>query len=436
MKLLRQYLKGIVMFLAMAVFGAIFYFGGNNETSQIPQKSESSSAESDSTSEEVRAAVTQMTDLQKKIESLQEQLAAQAIEDEELKRLTEERISAVQKKIDEATDSEAVPEPVAHLLSDIGERLESIENRVAIGPQSTIPDYEIEGAQPGLSGHEILWIDSATGVTDLPAPPELIDLAEQLGTQASGSEPEPDPVYTLPATTIVDATALTALVGRLPVDGHIDSPWRFKLLSKASNITSRGHRVPGLKGVIWSGVAYGDLTLSCVSATVDTVTYVYEDGVVHTQKSPSNPDDITSGIGWLSDDRGNPCVPGDLKTNAPAVIARGVTTGTLSGLARGYAEAQTTRQSGSEGDTTTTITGDAEDYALATAAADAVDEANVWFRRRLGQSFDAIYVPAGRPVVIHIEQQVNLDRPADLRRLTHSENLPQFGQNHALGLHD
>ena len=436
MKLLRQYLKGIVMFLAMAVFGAIFYFGGNNETSQIPQKSESSSAESDSTSEEVRAAVTQMTDLQKKIESLQEQLAAQAIEDEELKRLTEERISAVQKKIDEATDSEAVPEPVAHLLSDIGERLESIENRVAIGPQSTIPDYEIEGAQPGLSGHEILWIDSATGVTDLPAPPELIDLAEQLGTQASGSEPEPDPVYTLPATTIVDATALTALVGRLPVDGHIDSPWRFKLLSKASNVTSRSHRVPGLKGVIWSGVAYGDLTLSCVSATVDTVAYVYDDGVVHTQKSPSNPDDITSGIGWLSDDRGNPCVPGDLKTNAPAVIARGVTTGTLSGIARGYAEAQTTRQSSSEGDTTTTITGDAEDYALASAAADAVDEANAWFRRRLGQSFDAIYVPAGRPVIIHLEQQVNLDRPADLRRLVHSENLPQFGQNHALGLHD
>ena len=329
-----------------------------------------------------------------------------------------------------------MPEPVAHLLSDIGERLESIENRVATGPQSTIPDYEIEGAQPGLSGHEILWIDSATGVTDLPAPPELIDFAEQLGTQASGSEPEPDPVYTLPPTTIVDATALTALVGRLPVDGHIESPWRFKLLSKASNVTSRSHRVPGLKGVIWSGVAYGDLTLSCVSATVDTVAYVYDDGVVHTQKSPSNPDDITSGIGWLSDDRGNPCIPGDLKTNAPAVIARGVTTGTLSGIARGYAEAQTTRQSSSEGDSTTTITGDAEDYALATAAADAVDEANVWFRRRLGQSFDAIYVPAGRPVVIHIEQQVNLDRPADLRRLVHSENLPQFGQNHALGLHD
>ena len=328
MKLLKQYLKGIVIFLAMAIFGAIFYFGGNNETSQNTQKTESSSAESDSTSEEVRAAVTQMTDLQKQIESLQEQLAAQAIEDEELKKLTEERISAVQEKLDQATDSESVPEPVAHLLSDIGERLESIENRVAIGPQSIVPDYEIEGTQPGRTDTGILWIDSVSADA-FGDSANLIDFAEQLETQASGSEPEPDPVYTLPATTIVDATALTALVGRLPVNGHIESPWRFKLLSKASNFTSRSHRVPGLKGVIWSGVAYGDLTLSCVSATVDTVTYVYDDGVVHTQKSPSNPDDITSGIGWLSDDRGNPCIPGDLKTNAPAVIARGVTTGTL-----------------------------------------------------------------------------------------------------------
>ena len=376
-----------------------------------------------------------MTDLQKKIDSLQAQLNEQAAEDEELQKLTENRISAVQERINAATESEAVPEQVARLLDDVSTRLESIERQVSTRPQSTLPDYEVEGALPGRSDTEILWIDSVSAAA-LGDTAGLIDFAEQLETQASGTEPKPDPVYTLPATTIVDATALTALVGRLPVDGHVESPWRFKLLSNARNITSRGHRVPGLKGVIWSGVAYGDLTLSCVSATIDTITYVYDDGVVHTQKTPPNPDDITAGIGWLSDDRGNPCIPGDLKTNAPAVIARGVTTGTLSGLARGYAEAQTTRRSGSEGETTTTITGDAEDYALANAAAEAVDEANAWFRRRLGQSFDAIYVPAGKTVVIHIEQQVNLDRPADLRRLVHSENLPQQGKNHALGLHD
>ena len=435
MKSLKPYLKGIVIILAMAVFGAIFYLGGRDQPVAPNKNNEAGSAESDSTSEEVRAAVTQITDLQKKIDSLQAQIAAKAAEDEELQKLTENRIFAVQEKITAATESSAVPESVALLLDDVSTRLESIERQVSTSPQSTIPDYEVEGALPGRSDTEILWIDSVSADA-FGDSADLIDFADQLETQASGTEPKPDPVYTLPVTTIVDATALTALVGRLPVDGHIESPWRFKLLSKARNITSRGHRVPGLKGMIWSGVAYGDLTLSCVSATVDTVAYVYDDGVVHTQKTPPNPDDITSGIGWLSDDRGNPCIPGDLKTNAPAVIARGVTAGTLSGLARGYAEAQTTRRSGSEGETTTTITGDAEDYALANAVAGAVEESNAWFRRRLGQSFDAIYVPAGKTVVIHIEQQVNLDRPADLRRLVHSENLPQYGKNHALGLHD
>ena len=56
----------------MAVFGAIFYLGGRDHPADSNKNTDAGSAESDSTSEEVRAAVTQMTDLQKKIESLQD----------------------------------------------------------------------------------------------------------------------------------------------------------------------------------------------------------------------------------------------------------------------------------------------------------------------------------------------------------------------------
>ena len=38
MKSLKPYLKGIVIFLAMAVFGAIFYLGGRDRTSRPPTK--------------------------------------------------------------------------------------------------------------------------------------------------------------------------------------------------------------------------------------------------------------------------------------------------------------------------------------------------------------------------------------------------------------
>ena len=66
------------------------------------------------------------------------------------------------------------------------------------------------------------------------------------------------------------------------------------------------------------------------------------------------------------------------------------------------------------------MTGDAAEYALASAASEAISESNQWLQRHLGQSFDAIYVPAGREVVIHIEQQVHIDEQPGGRRLDHS----------------
>ena len=41
MKSLKPYLKGIVIFLAMAVFGAIFYLGGRDEPADLQTKKRS-----------------------------------------------------------------------------------------------------------------------------------------------------------------------------------------------------------------------------------------------------------------------------------------------------------------------------------------------------------------------------------------------------------
>ena len=74
-------------------------------------------------------------------------------------------------------------------------------------------------------------------------------------------EPPADPRYTIPPSSIVYATALTSLVGRIPVNGRLETPWRFKLISSGRNLTSRRFEVPGLEGVIWTGIAHGDYTL-------------------------------------------------------------------------------------------------------------------------------------------------------------------------------
>ena len=366
----------------------------------------------DSAAEEVRAVATQITEVRDKLADIEER---QSGETDRIRQETEQSIAGIRDTVESLKDQNWTPPEVIESLAQIGERLTALEISLddgggvdfeyPIGPSATPSIIWIEPLNISVSA--ALAVDGFGDLipTDI-APP--------------GEEPPADPRYTIPPSSIIYTTALTSLVGRIPVNGRIETPWRFKLISSGRNLTSRRFEVPGLEGVIWTGIAHGDYTLSCVSGTIDTISYVFDDGSVHTQRSPVDPDDITNGIGWISDERGNPCIKGDLKTNVPQAIRRSVVAGTFSGLAQGYADAQSTRSTDSSGTTSTTVTGNAAEYALASAASDAISESNQWLQRHLGQSFDAIYVPAGREVVIHIEQQVHIDEQPGGRRLDHS----------------
>ena len=408
--------------LAIAVIAAVGFFVFTTGRDQPPPAGtpDADSGERDTTAEEVRAAASRMNELQTEIDDLddaarRENLALR----QEIQQKLDELGTAVQ------TAGQQPNQEVLRSVSDLSSRLAALEQQ----PQPTVdlpPDYAV-GTEP-LG--DIIWVESLTAT--------VIAGTTALGAVAPPPQPPPpEPRYTLPPASIIDATALTALVGRIPVDGRIETPWRFKLISSALNMTSRRHQIPDLAGVIWSGVAYGDYTLSCVSGTIDTVSYVFADGTVHNQRTPANPDDITAGIGWISDAYGNPCVPGEFHTNAPAVIRRLITAGTIEGIASGYAEAQTRRTTDEDGRRSATVTGDVDDYALATAASDAITEANQWLLRRLSDSFDAVYVPANSPVVIHIEQQVEFDHAAAGRRLDHQQQSRAHALRYdSLGSHD
>lgn len=388
-----------------------------------PSSSEPSatSGERDTTAEEVRAVATTMNDMQQQMD---DESVARQRESEQLRNEIQQQIS----DLDAVLQNFMVepPQEVISALGDLSNRLTALEQSPVTAFDPDPFDYSVsEDLRPG-----IVWVESLTA-SPIATPTALEAVVPPT------EPPPPDPHYTLPPASIIDATALTALIGRIPVDGRIETPWRFKLLSTAVNMTSRRFQVPDLEGVIWSGVAYGDYTLSCVSGTIDTVSYVFADGTVHSQHSDSNPDDITAGLGWISDAYGNPCVPGEFKTNAPAVIRRLATAGTIEGLARGYAEAQTRRTTDSEGQTTTTVTGNADDYALSTAVTEAVSESNRWLLRRLSDSFDAVYVPAGADIAIHIEQQIAIDHDRFGRRIDHQQHArARVQQNETLGLHD
>ena len=161
-----------------------------------------------------------------------------------------------------------------------------------------------EGAAPSDS---LIWIDPLDAVDDPASPANGNSLLQRVrpvqrwrtgngaGQRPATSHRQFDtvhPVYTVPRNaTLIGSTAMTALVGRVPVQGQVRDPMPFKVITGVDNLAANGLTVPGVQGMVWSGTAIGDWTLSCVTGRLDSVTFVFEDGTIRT----------ISG-----DDRGNP----------------------------------------------------------------------------------------------------------------------------------
>jgi len=368
----------------------------NNPANTLHPRDGSYDAESDTPTEEVAA-------LSSEIENLRQDLEEKDTRHNTTLEGLNQVIAQLNQKIEQYSDPEAAAEAITQEISDLRATVQELQTP---SPASPTLQYEVG---PAVAADGLVWIEPLV-------PPQVAAAPTSLGATESASRTQ----YTIPAASIVYTRALTALVGRIPVNGRLENAWRFKLISRPDNFTSKLYSVPDLEGVIWTGLAHGDYTLSCVSGTIDTITFVFRDGTIHTQRSPPNPDDVTQGLGWISDEYGNPCLPGVLKTNAPQFIRRSVLSGFFSGLSRGYADAQTTRtHDRPNNQTIREVTGDQDDYALANAAADAVSQTEQWMRQRMNQSFDAIYLPAGQNVVIHIEQQVQLDYDPSGRQIDH-----------------
>lgn len=255
---------------------------------------------------------------------------------------------------------------------------------------------------------------------------------------ASGSQEKrvPRPYYTIPENaTMTRATLMTALVGRVPIDGKVHDPMQFKLLIGRENLAANGHRVPdAVAGIVLSGIAIGDMALSCSEGLIQSLTFVFDDGRIRTvsmKKDGAVPVLGSAGGGgnqalqsvtqsnklaWISDEYGNPCIDGKFVTNAPSYLTDMVALKTLSIAAQATALAETTTSSSALG-STTAVTGNKGSYALGQAAGAGVDEVSTWIMRRLNNSFDAVVTPAGGRLVVHFEQEVSIDKAPDARKL-------------------
>ena len=238
--------------------------------------------------------------------------------------------------------------------------------------------------------------------------------------------PPATPYYTIPENaTLTGATAMTALVGRVPIDGRVTDPMQFKVLLGPDNLAANGHYLPpNLAGIVVSGIAVGDMTLSCSEGFIQSLTFVFADGAIQTvskRKGGATTKSVGRGgtderLGYLSDAYGNPCVRGEFVTNAPAYLTDLVGLKALSLAGEAAAAAQTTTSTSAlTGGSTSTVTGDTGRYVLGKAVSGGVDEVTSWILRRLDNSFDAVVVRAGVEIVVHIEEEIPLDKAAEPR---------------------
>ncbi|HED13849.1 MAG TPA: TIGR03752 family integrating conjugative element protein [Gammaproteobacteria bacterium] len=239
-----------------------------------------------------------------------------------------------------------------------------------------------------------------------------------------------EPVYTIPRNaTLIGSTVMTALVGRVPVGGKVRDPMPFKVITGVDNLAANGLTIPGVQGMVWSGTAIGDWTLSCITGRLDSVTFVFDDGTIQTLSSNDRKGkrgNTNKPLGWISDQQGIPCISGARKTNAPAFLSQRIGVMAIQAAADAAAAAETTSVIGNTSGISNSVTGDVGNYVLGKTLSGGSKEVGKWLMERQSQSFDAIFVPAGTRIAIHVDRELPIDLDTTGRKLSYEKSIDPY----------
>lgn len=307
-------------------------------------------------------------------------------------------------------------------IAELQRRIDEISAKV------TSPDYSDLPVGFGLRSDEsaagFVWIEPLESGSNRRA--NSIDsktiAAPEKGTAAQASAK----AFTVPRNaTLMGTTAMTALLGRVPVRGEVRDPMPFKLITGPDNLAANGFKVPGVAGMIWSGTAIGDWTLSCVSGRLHSVTYVFADGSIKTLSSDENgapQRNSQQSLGWISDDHGVPCIGGTRKSNAAAFLTQRIGAKAVEAAAEAAAASQSTTVIRNSGSISSAVDGSTTDFVLGKTLANSGAEIAAWLAERQAQNFDAIYVPAGASLVIHVDRELAIDIDPQARKIDYANS--------------
>lgn len=263
-------------------------------------------------------------------------------------------------------------------------------------------------------------------------------ITNTLKSASGNATEEVTPHYTIPARgTIFESVAMTALIGTVPLGGKVNDPFPAKFIVGEENLATNGLRIPGLKGIVFEGIARGNWNLSCVAVSLTAATYTFTDGrIQHMQydqqqgggndqgaktASPFAGGEAASSIGYITNPQGVPCIPGKRVTDAHKQL---FTMGVL-GAAQSYfdarAEAETTSTANSLGGGSTVVTGDKAAFVNNQTYSDSVGAVMDFYSRRMRDTFDVIYVEPAAKVSLNITQDLYIDYHSDARKLAYNQ---------------
>lgn len=290
------------------------------------------------------------------------------------------------------------------------------------------------------------WSPNRAGLSALPVQPrsnrvlnKSINHPSRKDTGASSARDQKDqpiPYYTIENTaTLFSNTTMTALMGVVPTkDNALKNLMRFKIITGADNIASNGLDLPDIKNIVWTGYAVGIREASCIQATVDTITYTFQDGTISTYSKKSSSDSeglrISQGLGYLSDRWGKPCIKGRLITNAPQYLRDRLIAAGASAAAAASAATETTIIKDSAGGVSSAVTGDANDFILGKTGTGTLNELADYLRDRMDQAIDIIYLEAGVDVTLHVEEEIPIDYNPSGRKLAHNQKRTQLTKHY------
>lgn len=453
----------LVVFLGIRWFsgsttGSTAPLAGHTDPSHLtPSEMRSLGVDGDTPRDTVATLVAQVKQLRTELKSALDDNGRQRKENDRLRGRESDVDQRIQSAIATEQDrwrqdrerSAGEQQQTQSVLHDLQHRLDDLTDR---GTHADLPiGLGLDAEDAGHFGDEPLhWIEpqdahpakdaarvKSSTLRDDPSPrasdsatdfaPEPVETAREVRAEGSAKRSaatSAKAIYTLPSNaTLIGSTAMTALIGRVPIDGTVNDPYPFKVIVGPDNLTANGIDLPDVQGAVISGTASGDWTLSCVRGQIRSVTFVFQDGTIRTVNSSASGevgDTFRSGLGWISDPYGIPCVSGERRSNAAQYLGSQMLITAAGAGAASLVDSKSANvsylSSGANGNTLGTV-GITGNEAMGRILAGGVQEMSQWVNKLYGQAFAAIYVAPGAPVAVHLEQPVEIDYDAQGRKV-------------------